>query len=371
MVFIGGPRQCGKTTLAKALIPEFKNGLYLNWDDDVQRNEILKRKWPADADLIIFDEFHKYGRWKNWIKGLYDTQKEKHRFVVTGSARLDVYGRGGDSLLGRYHYWRLHPFTLSELPKGVELADGFQRLMSIGGFPEPFLENNPTQARRWRKERLDRVIRDDVRDLEKIRDINRLSLLVDLLRTRVGGPVVIQNLAEDLQVTAPTVKHWLDVLEKMYLIFLVHPYSKNMPRALRKPPKVYFYDTGDVDGDVGARFENLVATHLLKSMHLLEDRDGFRYSLCYLRDKEGHEVDFALFKERNLVELIEVKWQDDSISKDLRYYTNKLNPPIATQIVGELARGYEHGGIRVVPAIDNLNVLDRDSLILESTSCPH
>jgi len=262
MVFIGGPRQCGKTTLAKALIPEFKNGLYLNWDDDVQRNEILKRKWPADADLIIFDEFHKYGRWKNWIKGLYDTQKEKHRFVVTGSARLDVYGRGGDSLLGRYHYWRLHPFTLSELPKGVELADGFQRLMSIGGFPEPFLENNPTQARRWRKERLDRVIRDDVRDLEKIRDINRLSLLVDLLRTRVGGPVVIQNLAEDLQVTAPTVKHWLDVLEKMYLIFLVHPYSKNMPRALRKPPKVYFYDTGDVDGDVGAKFENLVATHL-------------------------------------------------------------------------------------------------------------
>ncbi len=367
MVFIGGPRQCGKTTLAQSLIQDFDQSLYLNWDDDDQRREILERKWSKRNSLLIFDELHKFPRWKSWLKGIYDTQKSNHSFLVTGSARLDVYGRGGDSLLGRYHYWRLHPFTLSEKPESLHKSltdeEFFHRLMTVGGFPEPLIQGDEREARRWRRNRLDRIVRDDIRDLENIRNLTTLELLIDLLKTRVGGPVVIKNLAEDLHVSQPTVKHWIEVLERMYLIFTVYPYSTNLSRAIQKPPKIYFYDNADVEGDPGARFENLVATHLLKTLHFLEDRDGYRYSLRYLRDKEGREVDFVLVRDKKVCELIEVKWKEDSISTSLRYYQSKLQVSVSTQIVGQTIRPYEKDGIQVVPALIDLSFLERPSLI--------
>ncbi len=367
MVFIGGPRQSGKTTLAQGLQENFPHSIYLNWDDDRQRREILDRKWSQKNTLILLDELHKYKRWKSWLKGVYDTEKKDHTFLVTGSARLDVYRRGGDSLLGRYHYWRLHPFTLSEKPAEMDVQEAFQRLMTVGGFPEPFLGGDEREARRWRRERLDRVVSDDIRDLENIRDIRTLELLVDLLRSRVGGPIVIKNLAEDLQVSQPTVKHWLEILERMYYIFRVYPYSTNLPRATLKPAKVYFYDNAEVEGDAGAKFENLVATHLLKTIHFLEDRDGYRYQLRYLRDKEGREVDFVLLREKKLCELIEVKWSDEQISPSLRYYQEKLQSPSATQIVGQKIRAFEKGPIRVVSALEDLVTLERETLLDVST----
>jgi predicted AAA+ superfamily ATPase len=365
MVFIGGPRQCGKTTLAQQLMKNYKRTVYFNWDDDIQRNEILQRQWLPEDQLLVFDELHKLKKWKSWIKGIYDTQKSLHQFLVTGSARLDVYRRGGDSLLGRYHYWRLHPFTLSEIPAGISQKEAYSRLLRVGGFPEPFMSGDETQARRWRKERLDRVVRDDIRDLESVRDIKTLELLVSLLRNRVGGPVVVKNLAEDLQVSQPTVKQWLEVLERMYLIFLVYPYSENLPRAILKPPKIYFFDNADVQGDVGAQFENLVATHLLKSLHFLEDRDGYRYELRYIGDKEGREVDFVLLKEKKIVELIEAKWSDRTVSHSLQYYSKKLKAPMASQIIGhpDAFRGFEKDGVRVISALEDLSALERKSLL--------
>ena len=366
MVFIGGPRQCGKTTLAQSLMRDFSNSVYLNWDDEKQKKLILNRRWSSENKLIILDELHKFKRWKSWIKGVYDTEKTEHSILITGSARLDVYRKGGDSLLGRYFYWRLHPFTLSEKPEDITLEETFKRLMQVGGFPEPFLAGNEKNARRWRRDRLDRIVQDDIRDLENIRDIRTLELLVDLLKTRVGSLVVIKNLAEDLQVSQPTVKHWLEVLERMYYIFLVYPHSDNLPRAILKPPKVYFYDNADVEGDEGARFENLVATHLLKSIHFLEDRDGYRYQLRYLRDKEGREVDFVLLRDKKICELIEVKWSDTDISPSLKYYQKKLNPPQATQIVGLTTETYDKDNIRVLPAISSLSQLERPSLIVKS-----
>ncbi len=362
MVFLGGPRQCGKTTLAKKLMGQFSHPIYFNWDQDADRRATLKYDWPDAADLIIYDELHKFPRWKNWVKGCYDTRPEHRKILVTGSARLDVYRRGGDSLLGRYHYWRLHPFTLSELPAKISMKEGFRRLLEFGGFPEPFLDANEREARRWRKERFDRVLRDDVRDLEKLRDIQSLGLLVDLLRTRVGSPIVVKNLAEDLQVSQPTVKHWLEVLEKMYIIFLVRPYSKNIARALLKPPKAYFFDNADVLGDEGARFENLVATHLLKSMHYLEDRDGHRLELRYIRDKEGNEVDFALLKNDRVVELVEAKWQSGQVHPGLKRFAEKLNVPAATQIVGMSQSGYQINRLKIRPAVEDLAALERPSL---------
>jgi uncharacterized protein len=352
MVFVGGPRQVGKTTLAKAIISSnYPDGRYLNWDFDDDRQDILQKRWSSDNPLLIFDELHKFPKWKSWIKGIYDVSHDLHSFLITGSARLDVYRRGGDSLLGRYHYWRLHPFTLDEIPKGFSPKDAFKRLMTFGGFPEPFIEGDERMARRWRRERFDRVLKEDVRDLEPVRHIQLLSILLDLLRQRVGGLVVLSNLAKDIEISPKTAKAWLETLERMYLIFIVRPYTKSLARAVRKPPKVYFFDNADVLGDEGARFENLVATSLLKRLHFLEDSQGYRYELRYIRDKEGREVDFAIVKEGELEELIEVKYSDDSIARSLSYYAERLNPKKAVQIVAEIKRPYDKGKIRVTDPI--------------------
>lgn len=348
MVFISGPRQCGKTTLAKDLL-KGTDGAYFNWDYDEHRRQILKRSWHASQRLLVFDELHKFPRWKNWLKGVYDVEGENHGILVTGSARLDVYRRGGDSLLGRFHAWRLHPFTLSELPVRMRPDEAFRRLMTVGGFPEPFLDGSERAARRWRNERLQRVLRDDVRDLEPIREIQNLTLLVDALRARVGSPVVVSNLARDLQVAPNTVKHWLEVLERMCLIFVVRPLTRNIARAIQKPPKVYFYDNGDVLGDEGARFENLVATHLLKRIQYREDRDGFRSELNYVRDKEGREVDFAIVEEGRVTELWEAKWSDAEPARALRYYAERLQPRRATQVVGTLRSKQGRGNLHIEP----------------------
>lgn len=356
MVFVGGPRQVGKTTLAKAILnSNYPDGRYMNWDFDDDRQDILQKKWSSSDTLLIFDELHKYPRWKRWIKGIYDVSNDTHSFLVTGSARLDTYRRGGDSLMGRYHYWRLHPFTLDEIPDGVSSEEAFNRLMTVGGFPEPFLEGDERAVRRWRRERFDRVLREDIRDLESVRNIQLLSIFLDLLRRRVGGLVTISNLANDIQVAPQTAKAWLEILEKMYLIFIVRPYTKSLPRAVLKPPKVYFFDNGDVLGDEGARFENLVGASLIKRLHFLEDRDGFQYELRYIRDKEGREVDFAIIKDGSLEELVEVKYSDENISRSLSYYSERLKPKKSTQITANLKRSFDKNGIRVTDAISYFN----------------
>lgn len=347
MVFIGGPRQVGKTTLARHLLTEAGEGRYFNWDYDEDRQAVLQKKWRMDDTLLVFDELHKYPRWKSWVKGLYDVEGSQHQILVTGSARLDVYRQGGDSLLGRYHYWRLHPFTLDEVPEGIDPKDVFQRLMTVGGFPEPFLANDLRESRRWRKERFDRVLQEDIRDLESIKNIQGLRLFLDLLRSRVGGLVTLSNLAQDIQVAPQTTKSWLESLERMYVLFRVMPYTQSIPRAVLKPPKVYFFDNADVWDDRGARFENLIATTLLKRQHYQEDHQGYRCELRYIRDKEGREVDFALLRDGELEELVEVKYSDDVISPSLRYYTQRLKPKRATQIVATLENPYDREGVRV------------------------
>lgn len=351
MVFVGGPRQCGKTTLAKSILKEQK-GLYLNWDRVADQKVILNEQWNEHEPLIVLDEIHKYPKWKNLVKGFYDASHEKHQFLVTGSSRLDVYRRGGDSLLGRYHYWRLHPFSLHEIPKGISPKEAYKRLLSVGGFPEPFLDHAPVEARRWREERYDRIIRDDIRDLEHIKDIQTLGLLLQLLRERAGGLINVSNLAEDLRVSPTTIMKWIEILEKMYLIFMIRPYSKNLPRALVKPFKIYFFDNADVIGDEGAVFENLVANHLLKQCHYLQDSTGERWDLSYVRDKEGNEVDFVLLKDQRIVELVEAKWNDRELSKSLRYFSEKLKVSRATQLVGTLNKPFKKEQFEVVHPID-------------------
>ncbi len=350
MVFIAGPRQCGKTYLAREILKYYNSEKnYFNWDSANHRKIILSEKWSPEK-LIVLDEIHKYPKWKNFVKGAYDVNNDGHSFLVTGSSRLDVYKRGGDSLLGRYHHYRLHPFSMNELPIKISRQDAFERLMTVGGFPSPFIDGSEREARRWRKERFDRVLREDIRDLEKINEIQNIVLLVDLLKTRVGSTIVVSNLANDLQVAPNTVKRWIEMLERMYLVFTVRPYTEKINRAITKPFKVYFYDNADVMGDEGAIYENLVATHLLKQIQLLEDFEGFRYKLCFIRDKDGHEVDFAIIKDRKLETLVEAKWGDENISKSLIYFSERLNPVASVQVVANLKREYKKNKMLVVSA---------------------
>jgi predicted AAA+ superfamily ATPase len=353
MVFISGPRQVGKTTLSKALCHErFSKGVCFNWDLDEDRRTIIKKQWLSTTPLIIFDELHKYPRWKQWIKGVYDTKPPHQQYLLTGSARLNVYRRGGDSLMGRYHNWRLHPLTIDELPPHISSEEGLRRLLSLGGFPEPFLMNDEREARRWRDERFDRVLREDVRDLESIRNIQLLALFVDALRERVGNLITLSNLASDLQISPKTAKNWLSLVEHMFIAFPIYPLTKNVPRAIQKPPKVYFYDNADVLNDGGARLENLVATTLIKRLHFLKDYHGYRCNLYYLRDKEGREVDFVTEIEGKIIDLIEVKTTDTQVSSSLKYYAERLKPKNAVQIVGELKRPFHKDNILVTNPID-------------------
>lgn len=350
MVFIAGPRQCGKSTLAQSVIESLNcEGELLNWDDDDDRRKILGRQWSDKDPVIVFDELHKYRNWKNWIKGIFDKRKKTQTYLVTGSARLDHYRKGGDSLLGRYHLWRLHPFTLDERPSTMTPAEAFRRLMTVGGFPEPFLEGDETFAKRWRRERFDRVLHEDIRDLENVRSIAAIEELSTMLRERVGGSISYANLASDLRVAPASVQKWIEILERMYVVFLVRPYSKKLARSIQKSPKVYFYDNADVftapDGSNGARFENLVAAHLLKKIHFQEDSLGDRLSLRYIRDKEKREVDFVIVRNDVVEELIEVKYSDTQVSKALVHYGEALKAPKLTQIVATLQKPYVSGKV--------------------------
>lgn len=308
LVLLSGPRQVGKTTLSRALYPDTAE--YFNMDNVEHRLLIQKQAWRRDCDLVIFDELHKIRKWKNWIKGIYDTEGVRPRLLVTGSSRLDIYRKGGDSLAGRFHYYRLHPFSVAEI-KGQYKADTtLEHIMRFGGFPEPFLKGSDGDAKRWRRSHIDRILREDLLDIAAIRNLRSMETLVELLRNAVGSAISYESMSRDLQVSPHTVKLWITILESLYIVFVVTPYHRNIARSLIKQPKIYFYDTGLVRDDEGARFENAVACALLKRLHYLEDTAGEKCALHYVRDKEKREVDFLTVRDKKTEWLIEAKLTD-------------------------------------------------------------
>lgn len=356
MVFLSGPRQCGKTTLVLQMLEELPH-IYLNWDDQDHRKRILKRWWSDEETYVALVEIHKYSRWKNFLKGTYDTQKNAHRFIITGSAKLDVFKKGQDSMLGRFFSWRVHPLCLSELKHSFnnDNENNLQKLLSLGGFPEPFFDGREVFARRWRKEKSQLVFRQDIQELESIKDISLLELFYGSLIERVSSPVVLSNIARDLEIAPKTAKSWLNVLEKTYSVFVVHPFGRGVKKAITKTPKVYLYDNGEVVGDEGAKFENLVATLLLKKIQFLEDLSGDKYELNYLRDKNGHEVDFVILKNNKPIVLIEAKLNDPVRSKSLYFYKERLKVPTCVQVLKTPVKPETRDGILVVSAFDWLS----------------
>ncbi len=344
MVFVAGPRQVGKTTLSKTL-PHAAEG-YRNWDVPRDRAALLAGALP-DAPLWIFDEIHKYRSWRNWLKGLWDGRRPGQRILVTGSARLDYYRHSGDSLQGRYHLLRLHPLSCAELDGDGGVVEDLYRL---GGFPEPFFSGSETAARRWSREYRSRLVREDARDLERIQDVGNLELLLQRLPELVGSPLSVNALREDLQVNHRTIARWLLVLERLYAVFRLSPFGTAKVRAIKKAQKHYHWDW-TVVADPGARFENLIASHLLKWVHWQQDTEGLDLELRYFRDKDGREVDFVVCERRRPVLMVECKIGDDEVDRSLRYLRQRFPQVPCWQV--SLRGQQDHvtaDGIRVAPA---------------------
>ena len=340
MVFLGGPRQVGKTTLAKHVASGFDVSAYFNWDSRSHRRAIMDERWSPDTQMLVFDELHKYRRWKPLIKGIWDTRVAGQRIMITGSSRLDVYRRGGDSLQGRYHYYRLHPFTLRELatttveppavlpdaPPALEFRDAVSELphlLKFGGFPEPCLAGTERTLRRWQRQRIERVFREDIRDVEPVRSLSEVELLGALIPDRVASPLSFNSLATDIEVSPKTIKAWIELLCRNYYIFRVPPYHRRLQRALKKESKYYLWDWSEVS-DPGARFENLVASHLLRFCHYFQDVFGYDVDLFYLRDLEKREADFLLTWEQKPWLIVECKLKAGGSLTELNYFANRL-----------------------------------------------
>jgi predicted AAA+ superfamily ATPase len=352
MVFVAGPRQVGKTTLARGL-PGAEAG-YLNWDVAAHRERILKRELPP-GDLWVFDEIHKHRPWRNYLKGLYDGRRPGQRILVTGSARLDLYRRGGDSLQGRHHLLRLHPLSAAEL--GLRAPRELRDLLTLGGFPEPYLGGSETEARRWSREYRALLVREEIAGLERVSDLGSLELLMLSLPERVGSPLSLNALREDLGVAHRTVSRWVEVLERLYAVFRLPPFGAPRLRAVRKEQKHYHLDWTVVP-EQAPRFENLVACHLLKWVHHEQDTRGRDLELRYFRDVDRREVDFVVTERRKPLLLVECKWADAAPDRGLRYLLARFPRCEAWQVSATGRKGYvTPEGIRVAHALELLSRL--------------
>lgn len=354
LVLLSGPRQVGKSWLARDVASRFNTSVYLNYDNRDHREAIERYAWRSDTELLVLDELHKMPAWKNHLKGIYDTKPENLRILVTGSARLETFRQSGDSLAGRYFYHRLLPLSPAEAK-----SSGFsiKHYMERGGFPEPLLAGSSSDADRWRRQYLDGLIREDILTFENIRELKAINLLVELLRDRVGSPLSYQSLSEDAGVAPNTVKRYIDILESLYIVFRIYPFGGSIARSLVKQPKLYFFDTGLVRGDSGPRFENMIAVCLYKRQAFLEDGNGSPRSLCYLRTKDGREVDFMLVQEGNPELMVEAKYSDRTLSPNLRYFNDHYGYQ-GIQLVADLPLETDQYGLRVRKAQDWLAGLE-------------
>lgn len=368
MIFLVGPRQAGKTTLAHLISRSFPNHVYFNWDIADQRVEFLQKpaffttmeRQDTSTPLVIFDEIHKYKEWKNYLKGIYDQFHKEYRFLVSGSGRLDIYQKGGDSLAGRYFLFHLWPFTIAELadrsrdmdsflrnPFQMEMADRntlqeiWQGLSELSGFPAPYLTGRKTNYRRWTNTYSRQLIREDIRDLTDIKSIGELESLYFLLPSRVGSPLSIPSLASDLKVSYNSVQSWLAVFELFFLTFTIGPWTRRIARAIQKERKTYLWDAPRVK-DPGARFENMVAIELYRAVNGWNDMGYGAFSLHFIKNKDQQEVDFIIANDGDPVILIEAKRADVEPSKALRKFQDFLKTP-AVQLVEDA------GGYRVIP----------------------
>lgn len=359
MVILTGPRQVGKTYLAKQIISEFENAVYLNYDSLNDKRIIREQTWRQDAGLLVFDEIHKMADWKNYIKGVYDTKKDFQKILITGSARMDFFTKSGDSLAGRYYHYRLNPVTVAESKKFGDNYSLLTKLNKFGGFPEPFLNSiqlDSSEAEkellRWQNQYYYALIREDILDFSRVQEITAIKNLLEILRTKVGSPISFKNLALDLEKSPNTIKNYIRILENLHIIFLIRPFHKKISRSLLREPKFYFYDSSFVKSGEGIKLENTVAVTLLKYVQYLLDAKGEKIDLHYVKTKEKKEVDFVLVKDENPQTFVEVKLSDRKISDRLIYFKRKFPESEFIQLVHNLKNEEDVKGIQLRRAAD-------------------
>lgn len=350
MIFVAGPRQVGKTTLCQSI----KHQHYFNWDNQDHRALIIEGPGRIASEIgldalqkkpliIIFDEIHKYSKWKDFLKGFFDVYGTEIKVIVTGSSRLDIFKKGSDSLMGRYFLYRLHPLSVREIiaprmddkkissPKLIK-KNTFEALLKFGGFPEPYLKADTKFQNRWKRLRQQQLFSEDIRSLTQIQDIFQLEHLAELLKNQAGQLTNYSSLATRVKISVDTVRRWLVTLESFYYCFAIQPWFKNISRSLQKQPKIYLWDWSLVD-DPGTRAENFIASHLLKAVHWWTDNGFGEYGLYFLRDKDKREVDFLVTQDRTPWFMVEVKAsQNKSISKNLHHFQKQAKVPYAFQV---------------------------------------
>lgn len=386
MVFLTGPRQAGKTTLAHIISLPYKNRIYFNWDIADDRTsfiqnpsffESVERK-DSTFPLIVLDEIHKYKDWKNYLKGVYDKFHKKYLFLVSGSGRLDIYQKGGDSLAGRYLLFHLWPFTVAELGKreisinkflnnplqitmdrSDELRKIWIRLSRFSGFPEPYLSGRPSSYLRWSNAYSNQLIREDIRDMTGVKSVGDMETLYLLLPSKVGSPLSVPSLSGDLKVSYNSVQNWLSVFERFYLIFSISPWTSRISRAIQKERKVYLWDAPRIKKPA-AQFENMVALELYRAVTTWNDIGSGRFSLHFIKNKEKQEVDFLITRDYEPFLLIEAKLRDKQPSVALKKFQLMLKVP-AVQLTLE-GKGFQilsnnDQSILIAPAVQWLSRL--------------
>jgi predicted AAA+ superfamily ATPase len=358
LVLLSGPRQVGKTTLSKSLYPQFE---YFNWDTIEDRPIMDEKSWDRKKPLVIFDEIHKKPKFKSWLKGIYDKEGVRPRILVTGSSRLDIAKKMGDSLAGRFFGFRLYPLDLWEISSKDSLEKIYNRLLKRGGFPEPYFAKEDEYYKRWATTHLDLILRQDLLDLENVRNISKIETLIALLQLRVGSSVSYASLAKNLEVDAKTVKQWLTILENFFVIFRVTPFHENIAKSILKEPKYYFFDIARIRGDESAKFENLVALSIKKQIDFLHDTRGIKGNLFYLRTKGGAEIDFFVQLEGYSGLMIECKLSDENRSPHFTHFSRFIKNHKAVQLVKNLTREKtypDHLEIRsALPWLKNIDLL--------------
>lgn len=349
IAFISGPRQVGKTTVAEHILAQAKQSKnYFTWDDEDFRKIWVKGpKGYLDLieknSIIVFDEIHKDRKWKSKLKGLFDIYKNQFQFIVTGSASLDFYRKSGDSLQGRYIPYRLHPLSVGETdrvkpPPEKEWDEHYcesysvESLLRFSGYPEPYFQQNEQKRIRWQRLYRERLVREDLRDLQNVRDVSLIESLALLLQEKAGSQLSYESLREDLSCSFESVKRWVGLLETLFYCYRLKPYSKKIKRSIAKEPKLFLYDW-TLAKSKGAIAENMVAGHLLKSCHAWTDCAFGEFELFYLRDKEKREVDFLVTKNQAPYALIEVKSGQSNPTPALLYYQRLLKPQFTLQVV--------------------------------------
>lgn len=349
MVVLTGPRQVGKATLSQQLMVQLPASQYLNFDVSAHRTIMQAQSWRQSAPLLVLDEVQKMHDWKAWLKGVWDGRAPNQQMLVTGSVRMDTFRQGGDSLAGRYFRLRLHPLSVREWAEQTQVgaAAALTHLLERGGFPEPALTLAQDDAQRWRADYFSGLVREDVLEFSRLQEVNAMRLFAEMLRSRVGSPLSLASIGRDLNLSPVTMARYLDVLEALFIVFVVRPWYRNIARATLKAPKVYFYDTGLVLGDDGLRFENLVACHLLKQVQWQQDTRGMAVDLHYVRTKDDAEVDFALSEGDTLTHLVECQLLEAKPQRALTRFAEQWPQAQAVQLVRECKAEADIGRLQV------------------------